>query len=121
MDAFMGLHATGGTKGGRGATVPGPGVRPTFRTLVRRSKWPSKLKAQGGRRQPYFTTFKSGRKAMVRRKGKKRLPLQVLWHFPSKVQVDARFDFDDLVESHVRRHWPKNMTKALDDALRTAI
>ena len=98
-----------------------PGRHPAIIDRATFAAVDAKLKAKAGRRRPFFTTFKSGRKAMVRRKGKKRLPLQVLWHFPSKVQVEARFDFDDLVESHVRKHWPKNMTRALDDALRTAI
>lgn len=121
VDAFLGIHTTGGTKRGKSASVPGPGVRPTFPTLVRRSKFPSRLRAKGGKRKPFFTTFKSGRKVLARRVGRARLPLKVLWHFPSKVQVEARFDFDDLVEGHVRKHWARNMTTALDDALRTAI
>lgn len=120
-DGFMVLQAEGGTKTGKSATVPGPGVRPTFPTLVRRSKWPRRLAMQGGKRTPFFTTFKSGRKVMARRRGKARLPIEVLWHFPSKVQVQARFDFKDLVEGHVRAHWRKNFEEALDDALRTAI
>lgn len=121
VDAFMAIHATGGTKHGKSASVPGPGVRPTFPTLVRRSKFPSRLAAKGGRRRPFFTTLKSGRKVLARRKGKRGLPIEVLWSFPSKVQVNATFAFDDLVEGHVRTNWPKNMTRALDEALRTAV
>ena len=120
VDRIVEEQARGGIKTDRRATVPGEGVRPTFPTKVPRSKFPQRLLQKGGKRKPFFVTFKSGRKALVQRTGTKRLPLKVLYHFPSRVLVKARFRFERIVQAIVKGRFNKNVEAALDKALKTA-
>lgn len=119
VDPFLVVHTTGGIRTGRLASVPGAAVRPTFPTLVRRTKWPGALLRKGGRRKAFMIGTGSDR-ALVRRKRIGKSALETLWRFPGRVKYRKAFPFDEMMEKYFTQHWRKNMKKSLDLALATA-
>ena len=81
--ASLALHARGGTKRPRGQHIAIPsreleGKR-TIGGAIRKALRPRQVLSKAGRRQAFRVTFRSGQEAIVRRKGKKPSPLQVLY------------------------------------------
>lgn len=136
QDDFMRLQAVGGIKkkgGGKGGRIrkggPGGGsfmaipviggpARKTIAAKTTPRKWPSRLGATS-KKKPFIVTFKSGKRALVRRKKKARLPLEVIYFFHRSVKIPKRWNFLDIVEASVRENWAREAVKALEEALKT--
>lgn len=125
LDEFMARQALGGVKKAKGATMAVPQVgrgrpRTTLAAKTPPSKWPGALRAKGGKRKPFLVRSKSGKAALVRRRGKKRLPLVVLYMFADEVKIQARWPLEDQVAKVVGERWAKAAEDAMMEAIETA-
>ena len=143
IDQYMALQAESGTKRGQApglaAIVPTKKLRKTLQSVIPKRLYPEKLVGRAAAqrrslqadekrsrlksRKPFVTQLDTGdskRSFIVRRATKKRYPLQILWILPRKVKIPERWDFDEQVGEYVRANWGREMTRALDRALRTA-
>ena len=127
IDQFMALQAEGGTKKGQAKGLysfyPTKIIQPSIRSLVPRRKFPQKLTAKKTlKRAPFITRFpKSGNlEFVVKRRGRKAYPLDVLWVLPRKREVKEKWDFEEQVNQVVKAWWDDELKRALDYALRTA-
>ena len=57
---------------------------------------------------------------MVKRRGRKAYPLDVLWVLPRKREVKEKWDFEEQVNQVVKAWWDDELKRALDYALQTA-
>ena len=124
--ASLALHAKGGTKRARSGRLAIPlefvaGKRKRSGKIPERLKPKQLLEAPGPRgRKAFVITFKSGQEAIVRRKTKKRLPLQVLYLFESSARIKKTFRFFEDATAVSRRALPIQFRKAFRRAMATA-
>ncbi len=117
-------HARGGTKTPRGKHIAIPS-REIEGKRTKSGKIPKKLKprtvlSKAGRRQAFRIKFQSGQEAIVRRKGKKRSPLQVLYLLERRARIRKAFRFHEDATKVARRVLPGHFRRRLRQALRTA-
>lgn len=67
-----------------------------------------------GKPKPFVMATKSGHHMLVRRKTKKKKPLEILYHFDRKVKVRPRWDFVKTVEGVTIHNLEKNFIKQLE-------
>lgn len=130
----MALHATGGRREAHTQPLQGPDktyqetsgmlaipvhARPNIRDTIRGRKAAHRL-VKGGRKHFVARLPESGQLAVMRRKTKKRFPLEVMYVFTKDVRIKRRWNFTDILEDTVKRRWDTEAKKALLEALRTA-
>jgi len=125
LDDFMVQHETGKTKRpikSRNLAIPGRKANVRTKTgKVKKSKKPRTLLGPTKvKKKPFVVTFKSGKKAIVRRQKKKRLPLLTLYIFETKARISKRWKFRSSVKSLVQMRYEATMKRTLTDAVRTA-
>ncbi len=117
-------HATGGIKTPRGRhlAIPGRDIegKRTRGGAIRKALRPRQVLSKAGRRQAFTTTFKSGKEAIVRRRTKKRLPLQVLYLLERRTRIRKTFPFHRDAERVTRARFQRHFNRRLRQALRTA-
>lgn len=114
-------HIEGNVRTGKGErTIPTSNIRPDFSRRVTKAKRPKALLKKSGQRKPFFATFDSGRTVLAQRKAKERLPLKVLYHFPSQVIIEKRFEFERVLERTVDDWWEIKFIESFERAVRTA-
>ena len=122
--ASLGLHARGGTKRPRGQHIAIPGRdienKRTVGGAIRKALRPRQVLAKAGRRQAFKIKFRSGQEAIVRRRGKRATPLQVLWLLERSARIPRRFRFHEDATKVAKRVLPGHFRKRLRQALRTA-
>ena len=122
--ASLGLHARGGTKRPRGQHIAIPGRdienKRTVGGAIRKALRPRQVLAKTGRRQAFKIKFRSGQEAIVRRRGKRATPLQVLWLLERSARIPRRFRFHEDATKVAKRVMPGHFRKRLRQALRTA-
>ena len=117
------LHARGGIKRPRGQHIAIPsreieGKR-TKGGAIKKALRPRQVLSKAGRRQAFKIKFQSGQEAIVRRKGKKRSPLQVLYLLERSARIRKSFRFHEDATKVARRVLPGHFRKRLRQALRT--
>lgn len=146
MDHFMALQESGGIKKPQLGKVLGVpvGARPTPKSITRPSRFPGALLKKKGyfiapitkrsltarsggtkntARRLYnksITTQDLGRMALWRRRGKKRLPIDLIYIFKESVTIKPRFRFKETVRDVALERFPKRFLDALQKALETA-
>lgn len=125
-DWFMADHEDGATRWpfkGRHRAAP-LAVRKNARQKITKAKRPKALLAKGGRRKFFVQRLKTGRAkgqfAVLRRAGRDRYPLQVLYLLEAQTKIRPKFGFRKTVERTVARRLRKNFGKSLAQALATA-
>ena len=122
--ASLGLHARGGVKRPRGQHIAIPGRdienKRTVGGAIRKALRPRQVLSKAGRRQAFKIKFQSGQEAIVRRKGKKRTPIQVLYLLERSVRIRKSFRFHEDATKVARRVLPGHFRKRLRQALKTA-
>ena len=118
------LHARGGIKRPRGQHIAIPsrfveGKR-TKSGKISKALRPRQVLSKAGRRQAFKIKFQSGQEAIVRRKGKKSSPLQVLYLLERSARIRKSFRFHEDATKVARRVLPGHFRKRLRQALRTA-
>lgn len=111
-DQFMQRQEEGGTKqarSGRDLAVPVL-ARKNKSSVTRPGNWPGAML-----RKPkvFIATFKSGHRAVVRRKGKGRMPIEVFYHLTREVRVTPRFKLAATVEQFARAEFAREFDRAL--------
>lgn len=125
-DWFMADHEDGAARRPlKGKHRASPlGVRKNVRQKITKAKRPKALLAKGGRRKFFVQRLKSGRAAgqfaVLRRAGRDRYPLQVLYLLEKQTKIKPKFGFRKTVERTVARRLRKNFGKSLAQALATA-
>lgn len=134
-------HATGMKDRGASLALPASGV--TSRAFKTRSgrvrkRWKPKelLKAyneglrygpgsrvsrsgKGGRRKAFITRSSTGTPIIVRRRSKARLPLEVLYSFIPRAQIDASWRFEPTVRRYVSFAIDKKFQRNMSQAIRS--
>ena len=122
--ASLGLHARGGVKRPRGQHIAIPGRdiedKRTAGGAIRKALRPRQVLGKAGRRAAFKIKFRSGQEAIVRRKGKKASPLQVLWLLERSAVIPRRFRFHEDATKVAKRVMQRHFDKRLKQALRTA-
>ena len=122
--ASLALHARGGTKTPRGKHIAIPSReiedKRTKGGAIKKALRPRQVLSKAGRRQAFKIKFQSGQEAIVRRKGKKRSPLQVLYLLERSARIRKSFRFHEDATKVARRVLPGHFRKRLRQALRTA-
>ncbi len=118
-------HAKGGIKRPRGRHIAIPGRDIEGKRSGSTGKIPKRLTPRtvlnkAGRRRAFITTFKSGQRAIVRRKGKKQLPLQILYLLERQTRIRKSFRFHEDATKVARRVFQRHFNRRLRQALRTA-
>ena len=105
-DDYMVLQETGGikrpTEGGKPIAVPAAIRKSSTQKITKRNRPRALLANTSAKKRAFIVTFKSGKSAIVRRKTKRRLPLDVLYLLPTKTRVGKRLGFEDSVEGNVK-------------------
>jgi hypothetical protein len=141
LDKYMAQQALGATLTGKEAgAVPrvGKGLgRPTKRSKTLPSKWigarleKAEAKSEGSpikrrkgkhsrRRLPFFVTFPGGRRGLVKRKGKDRLPLETIYTMPGRIRIPVRWPIGGRVRRAVAEKHALRVAMAMEQAVRTA-
>jgi len=125
LDDFLVQHETGKTKRptkSRNLAIPGRKAKVRTKTgKVKKSKKPRTLLSNTKvKKKAFVVTFKSGKKAIVRRQKKKRLPLLTLYIFEPKARITKRWKFRKSVKTLVQMRYSPVMKKTLEDAMRSA-
>ena len=147
MDSFMALQETGGDKLKQQKAMGIPiGARSslTSTTLLDKSKWPAALLKKQGyflapitgkslaeyarnknatRKRPWaqaVTAESVGKTGLWKRRGKKRLPIDLMYIFESEVHIKPRFGFYDTVKKVTGEKLPIRLQEAVNYAARTA-
>jgi len=63
-------------------------------------------------------TLRSGKKVIARRKGKKRNPIEIMYHVVPKAVINARWGFKMTAKAQALRHFPRELKKAFDYAMK---
>lgn len=121
VDPFMPMHVFGGLKRRDGHDVVIPlNVRSSKDQVVPKSKWPKQLLSKPAKRRPFLVKFKSGKRAVVQRTGRKRLPLRVLYTFKSSIHMKDRWPLERIVRESVNANFTSVFSAAMNDALNTS-
>lgn len=110
---YMALHETGGLKTpahSSSVAVPTEQVRRTKRGLVAKSNKPRPLRDQ---RRVFVIEFKSGKRAIARRKGKARLPISVVWFLADEAKIAPRLKMQQIVQRIAATEFGSQHEKAL--------
>lgn len=145
-DEFMALQETGGIKKsitGRSPAVP-VGARPTPRSITGPDKFPRALLAKPGyfigplkaksvtarsqaaknvRRRMYNKSVESsdvGKMALWHRRGRKSLPIDLIYVFEDKVPIPPRFRFAETALATAIKQGPRRFAEAIRIAFATA-
>ena len=122
--ASLGLHARGGIKRARGQHVAIPTkaveAKRTASGKIPKRLTPRTVLSKAGRRAAFKIKFRSGQEAIVRRKGKKATPLEVLYLLERSVRIRKQFRFIEDAEKVAKRVLPGHFRTRLRKALRTA-
>lgn len=122
-DDFLVLQEKGGKKkisGSVAVPVTGSrGIRKTQRQIVRKSKRPKKILRGGtGRKKPFVIDAGAGKRLIVKRRGKKRAPLDVLFFLDSSApRVEPRFMFFDDVQEQANTELEKTFSKTFAEVI----
>jgi len=118
-DDYMQLQEEGGTKTPRGQhlAIPARGARKNKRDIITKSNRP---RAVLDRPKSFIQRLKSGREAIMRRKGKSRFPVEVMFLLIPKAEINARFGFEETVRRTVTDRVQKNFETAFNRAMATA-
>lgn len=139
----------GGSDKGKALALPGKGVggsqfatskqaRERFETgtgKIKRSKTPAKMLerynrggdlqrarkvGRGGRKKsPFVVTTKNGMPMIVRRVGKKRYPLEILYVFRSSAKFEANWGMAETVQKYVDNNFERVFREEMNKAIQT--
>lgn len=118
--ANLRLHATGGTKKPRGSSIAVPS---DIMKAKRRAKGipkgqrPRQILEQPG---AFIAVMKGGKKGIWKRRGKKRLPIDLLYSFQTSAEIKEAFPFYKHAESIVRKRFNDRFNANLRRALASA-
>jgi hypothetical protein len=115
LEPFMARQETGGTKRARSAhhvAVPVKAKR-NKRDLIPKGQRPAALKGKPG----IFKIVTASGAGIMRREGKQRYPLQILYWLKSGVTVRPRFGFQETTADTVRKRFGLNFVASLSDAM----
>lgn len=116
-DDFMLLQETGGTHSPRGANLAVPiAARENKRQIVPAGKRPNALKGKPGIFRAVIGTIDG----LWQRRGRKRVPLRLLFVFKHSVPVRARFEFIPTAKRVVIERFARQFALAFDRAIKTA-
>ncbi|GFZ80797.1 hypothetical protein GCM10011497_06630 [Elstera cyanobacteriorum] len=110
---YMVMHETGGVKTPTRAAsvaVPTDQTRRNKRGLVPKSAKPRPLRDQ---RRVFVMDLKNGSRAVARRKGKKRLPVSVLYVLADEAKIAPRLDMQKIVSRIAVTDFGPELEKAL--------
>ncbi len=123
LDDFMVQHETGKDKtpgGSKALAIPTKFQQQTGRTSTGKmkvSKRPKRLLKKGvakkrkwGRHKkpkPFIMTFKSGKQAIVIRKGKDKLPVRTLYSFKSSAKIDKKLKLEEITNATAKRNYSR--------------
>lgn len=118
--AFLVLHARGGKKIPRGNNISIPSVELAKRRTGRGV--PKSLRPRAALNKPntFKVQFANGQRAIVRRKTKKRLPLQVLYILEPSAVIKKTFPFYPAGVKLGRRAFPRHFHAEFEKAMATA-
>jgi hypothetical protein len=115
LEPFMARQETGGPKHARShrhVAVPVKAKR-NKRDIIPKGQRPAALK---GKPAVFLLTTARG-SGIMRREGKKRYPLQILYWLKTGVTVRPRFGFQDTTSDTVRKRFGLNFIASLSDAM----
>lgn len=116
-DDFMVLQETGGTKHARGKSLAIPeAARTNKRGIVTAGNRPNALKGKRG----IFRKTIRGTDGLWQRRGRKRVPIRLLFVFKPSVQVPPRFGFIDTAKRTTEKRLPRQFALAFERAIKTA-
>jgi hypothetical protein len=110
---YMVLHETGGVKTparAAGVAVPTEQARRNKRGLIPKSGRPRPLRDQ---RRVFVMDLKNGNRAIVRRRGKKRTPISVLYILAEEAKIMPRLEMQRIVQSIAATEFGSQHEKAL--------
>ena len=119
----LALHARGGVLRPRGRHLAIPGTDIKGRRGaggVRKAQRPQAILAKLGKRRAFAVEFKSGQHGIVRRRGKKRLPLKLLYALGHSARIRKTFPFFEDATRVAQRNFRRHFDRRLRQALRTA-
>ena len=118
IDEILLRQITGAVKRPRGHAIPLPrGAKSNAKGIIRRGNRPAALRAK---RRHFVVETTGGDRVLLRRKTKKRYPIELLWRLHDRaVRIDARFDFDGIAGRSFARNFDRNFGKALARAIAT--
>jgi hypothetical protein len=115
LEPFMARQETGGPKRARSAhhvAVPVKAKR-NKRDIIPKGQRPAALKGKPG----IFKIVTASGAGIMRREGKQRYPLQILYWLKSDVTVRPRFGFQETTADTVRKRFGLNFVASLSDAM----
>ena len=117
---YLVLQETGGTKTPKGnhLAIPQDAVWPNRTRVLAKGRRPRALQQNGGKRKPFLMIPKSGAKLIVRRKTKKRLPVEVLYSLSRTAEVDKRLSFYETVLRDVKGRFSDEFKRAFEESLK---
>jgi len=120
-DGFLAQHEDGGTRvpGDVGPAIVQP-IASTQRRIgvIRGRNTPRGVLKSS--RKAFVATMKSGKVGVFRRRGKKRLPIDLIFSFEKRVKLSKRLRFEDTTNSVVAKLWEREFGRELSRAIRTA-
>ena len=114
------MHAKGGIKSARAGNLAIPSDRVKNR---RRSRGvPKSLEPRELLNQPrsFVAEMKSGKRGIFKRRGKKRLPIDLMYSFEKSVVITKRYLFFEDGSMIVRRNLSRNFNKQFARAMKTS-
>lgn len=118
LDQTLADHIEGTTRKGRITTPPRHAPRPNARGIYRKRALPA---AQLKLKRTFAATLRTGQRAVFRRKGKTRYPIELLWWLgENQAQIDPDFDFAGIGIRTFLQRWKPNFGRALAKAIATA-
>jgi hypothetical protein len=117
---YLVLQETGGTKTPKGnhLAIPQDAIWPNRTRVLAKGRRPRALKEKGGKRKPFLMITESGARLIVRRKTKKRLPVEVLYSLSRTAEVDKRLQFYETVLRDVQGRFSDEFKRAFKEGLK---
>lgn len=126
-DDFMARQEFGGLKVPRGHSLAIPTKEMLARAggkrgIIRKKSRPKALLRDraGAHRRTFIATMGDGTRGIVRRRSKKRLPIDLLYTLVPSARVKPRWDFEPTVREQVQRHFERHFGRALARAIATS-
>lgn len=121
-DDFMVRQELGGTKVPKGNSLAIPTKdmlrrKGGKRGIIRAKNRPRALLSAKGKRRAFIAKASDGTRGIFIRRGKKRLPVDMLYQLVPRAQVKPRFDFEPTVREQVQLRFEGHFGRALARAI----
>lgn len=132
IDEYMVLQELGGTKTARDGRVAVPrDIKKDVKELIKKRNRPGPLmkranekagtrKRKGGKPLPFFARMSSGKEGIFVRRGKGRVPIDVLYVFEDSVEITPRLGLRKTAARVADENMQENFNAAFTEALATA-